>query len=187
MTKNIFFDKKQLRHLGKNVIIGKTTRIRHPELCSIGDNSIIDDFVYVSTKLKVGFNTHIASNVTIAGGKTFTFSVGDFCSVSAGGRIWCSSNDYVKDLIAIMPKEIKTNSIDGDVIMKNYTGIGTNSVLMPNVTLSEGSSLGALSIVKPNTILKSWTFYAGIPAIPIKKRNKKHVLKQLEEFKKLRR
>jgi len=182
MPKNIFFEKKRIKRLGKNVIIGKTARIRHPELCFIGDKSIIDDFVYVSTKLKVGFNTHIASNVTIAGGKNFTFSIGDFCSVSAGTKIWCNSNDYINDLIAILPHKVKTYSIEGDVIMEDFTGVGSNSVILPNVTVSEGASIGAISLVKPNTILKPWTYYAGIPAKPIKKRNKKQVVKQIKKM-----
>ena len=46
---NIFFDLKKLKHIGKNVIIGKTVRIRRPELVEIGDNTIIDDFCYIST------------------------------------------------------------------------------------------------------------------------------------------
>ena len=46
---NIFLDKNQLKKCGKNVIIGKTARIRYPELVSIEDNVIIDDFCYIST------------------------------------------------------------------------------------------------------------------------------------------
>ena len=42
---NIFFDIKKLKKCGNNVTIGKTVRIRYPELVSIGDNVIIDDFV----------------------------------------------------------------------------------------------------------------------------------------------
>ena len=38
---NLFFNFDDLHHLGKNSIIGKTVRIRYPELVSIGDNCII--------------------------------------------------------------------------------------------------------------------------------------------------
>ena len=41
---NIFFNISDLKYIGKNVIIGKTVRIRQPEKVSIGDNTIIDDF-----------------------------------------------------------------------------------------------------------------------------------------------
>ena len=46
MTDNIFFNRADLKHCGSNVIIGKTARIRYPELVSIGDNVIIDDVRY---------------------------------------------------------------------------------------------------------------------------------------------
>ncbi|GEM_PF-2672021 len=68
--------------------------------------------------------------------------------------------------------------------MEDFTGIGANSIIMPNVTISEGATIGALSLVKPNTILKPWTYYGGIPAIPIRKRNKVHVMKEFMAFKK---
>ena len=48
---NLFFDIDKLKKKGKNVIIGKTVRIRYPELVEIGDNVIIDDFTYISTQL----------------------------------------------------------------------------------------------------------------------------------------
>jgi len=186
MKKNIFFDENKIKHLGKKVIIGKTVRIRHPEFCTIGNNSIIDDFTYVSTKLQIGKNTHIASSVSIAGGQDYTCTIGDFCSVSAGVKIWCRSNDFVNDLIAIMPKGIKTNAVEGDVKIENYTGIGSNSVIMPDVTILEGASIGSLSFVKSHQILEPWTVYTGIPAKPTKKRNKKAVLEQLKEFAKFK-
>jgi|TARA_B110000495_G_C23027701_1_gene611103 acetyltransferase-like isoleucine patch superfamily enzyme len=181
---NLFFDLKKLKKLGKNVIIGKTARIRHPEFCKIDDRSIIDDFVYVSTKLLVGKNTHIASDVSIGGGKDFTCSIGSYTGISVGVKIWCASNDFINDIIGILPKEVDNVGITGNVNIGNYTGIGSNSVIMPNVTISEGASIGALSLIMPNTILKPWTYYAGIPAKPMKKRNKKQILKQVEISKK---
>ena len=52
MDENIFFDLSQLKKIGKNVIIGKTVRIRYPELVEIGDNVIIDDFTYIINCIK---------------------------------------------------------------------------------------------------------------------------------------
>lgn len=181
MSENIFFDKSTLKHLGKNVIIGKSVRIRQPQFCSIGDDSIIDDFTYISTKLKMGLNSHIASNVTIGGGKDFTFVLGDLCGISAGVTIWCASDDYINDLIGTQDKQIK-KMITGDVIMNNFTGIGANSVIMPNVVFSEGAAVGALSLIRPNTVLEPWMFYVGIPAKPIRKRNKEDILLQVKKL-----
>ena len=49
VLENIFFDINKLK-TGKNTIIGKTVRFRHPELCEVGDYSVIDDFTYISVK-----------------------------------------------------------------------------------------------------------------------------------------
>ena len=41
---NIFFDTNLLKRCGEYVIIGKTVRIRYPELVENDDNVLIDDF-----------------------------------------------------------------------------------------------------------------------------------------------
>ncbi|MDE2589076.1 MAG: hypothetical protein KGL95_05370 [Patescibacteria group bacterium] len=167
-----------MKYVGKDVIIGKTVRFRHPQFCSIDDFSIIDDFAYISTKFKMGTNSHISSHLTIGGGVDYMFEMGDLSSLSAGVKIWCSTDDYVNDIIAVQAKHVKDKIIGGDVVMKDFTGVGANSVILPNTVISEGSAVGALSLVLPNSILKPWVVYAGIPAKPIKKRNKENVLLQ---------
>jgi acetyltransferase-like isoleucine patch superfamily enzyme len=69
IAENMFFDRSDLKSSGTNVIIGKTVRIRRPELAEIGDNVIIDDFIYISTPLKLHSNMHISSGCKIIGGK----------------------------------------------------------------------------------------------------------------------
>ena len=69
MSNHIFFNLSDLKSVGRNVIIGKTVRIRQPENVIIGDNTIIDDFTYISCAMEIGNNCHIASNVSISGGK----------------------------------------------------------------------------------------------------------------------
>ena len=73
---NIFFDLKKLKSLVRNVIIGKTVRIRYPELVEIGDNVIVDDFTYISVALKLHSNIHIS-----AGCKIIEVKNGPFVSV----------------------------------------------------------------------------------------------------------
>ena len=61
MNENIFFDLSRLKSCGQNVVIGKTVRIRYPEIVEIADNVIIDDFTYISTQLKIESYVHIAA------------------------------------------------------------------------------------------------------------------------------
>ncbi len=161
-------------------IISKNCRIRHPEHFKADAGSIVDDFCYFSTKVMIGKNSHIASGCSIAGGLDFQFSLGDYCSVSSGVKIWCQSNDFVNDLIIIKPKGAKINDtpLTGDVHIGNFCGIGANAVIMPNNSIPEGVAIGALSFVPSNFSFKPWSVYAGIPIRFIKKRNKSNILRQ---------
>lgn len=100
----------------------------------IGDDSIVDDYGYFSTRVPIGRCTHIASGCSVAGGQDRLFSIGDFCSLSSGVKIWCTSDDFVNDLVTIIPQDaaqVKTHLITGDVTLENYTAVGANSVVMP--------------------------------------------------------
>lgn len=162
-------------------IVSPQCRIRHRRHFRLGRYSIVDDFCYFSTKVDVGRCSHLASGCSIAGGSRFQFRMGDFSSLSSGVKIWCASNNFVSDLVAIMPPDVVidgTEPIEGDVTLENFTGVGANSVIMPGVVVPEGTVIGSLSYVPPHSILKPWMVYAGIPARPLKRRNRKNVLRQ---------
>ena len=165
-------------------IISDNTRIRYEEHFKIGDYSILDDYCYLSTKITIGKFSHIASGCSIAGGKDMQFILGDYCSLSSGVKIWCKSNDFVNDLVVIVPADIDIGDtlIEGDVIIGDMCGIGSNTVIMPNNTIPEGVSIGALSFVPTNFDFKPWTVYAGNPIKEVKERNKDRVLEQVKEL-----
>ena len=83
-------------------------------------------------------------------------------------------------MACVTPPELDypRNTIEGDVTAGELTIIGANTVVMPNQTLPVGVAIGALSFVPSNYPFEEWNVYAGIPIRPIKKRNKKEVLKQ---------
>lgn len=165
-------------------IISKNSRIRHPDDFKIGKSSIVDDFCYFSTKVSLGNNCHIAAGCSIAGGKDFQFALGDFSSISSGVKIWCRSNDFVNDLVILNPekRDIADNQLEGDVSIGNFCGIGSNSVIMPNNKIPDGTVIGALSFVPSHFAFKEWGVYAGIPIKFIKKRNKENILKQYKKL-----
>ncbi|MBI2135117.1 hypothetical protein HYU09_03940 [Candidatus Woesearchaeota archaeon] len=169
-------------------IISKNIRVRHPEHFSVGEGSIIDDFCYFSTKVKIGKGSHIASGCCIAGGKDRLFALGDYCSISSGVKIWCTSNDFVNDLIIIKPENIDIGDkpIKGDVIIGNFCGVGANSVIMPDNRIPEGVSIGALSFIPSRFKFKPWSVYAGIPIKLVRPRNRENVMKQLKTLKSFR-
>ena len=65
-------------------LVSPNVRIRHPDLFEIGEHSIVDDFCYFSTRVRIGVCSHIASGCSIAGGRARQFTLGDYCSLSSG-------------------------------------------------------------------------------------------------------
>jgi acetyltransferase-like isoleucine patch superfamily enzyme len=173
---NIFFDKKDLKYCGENVIIGKTVRIRKPKEVSIGDGTIIDDFCYISCGITIGKNCHIASNVSISGGKGH-FYMGDYSTISNHCSLHCASSDYGEmslDLPSV-PNDIQYGGEVGDIELGKYVTIGAHSCILPNTKIPDGIACGAFTLLKPFNY-EPYSLYIGIPAKFVKKRNGKEKL-----------
>src|SRR5438046_6402747 len=84
-------------------IISQNIRIRYPDCFEVGQFSIVDDYCYFSTRVKIGFCSHVANNCSVGGGRERLFVLGDFSSLSAGFSVWCSSNDFVNELVTVIP------------------------------------------------------------------------------------
>ncbi len=172
---NIFFKHSELKSCGKNVIIGKTVRIRYPELVEIGENVIIDDFTYISTALKLHDNVHISSGCKIIGGKNAFVEMFEYSTLAPNVVLSAGSDDYISGIATPMVAlAFKAKCIIGEIIIKKHCIVGAGSVVLPNIVFNEGSAVGALSLV--NKSLESYKLYAGIPAKPIKNRNKSEIL-----------
>jgi acetyltransferase-like isoleucine patch superfamily enzyme len=166
-------------------IVAASVRIRYPEHFAIGPHSIVDDFCYLSTRVRIGLGSHVASGCSIAGGAAHQFTLGDFSSLSSGVKIWCASNDFVNDLVCIVPPaagDIGVHPIEGDVHLADYTGVGANSVVMPNTSIPEGTVVGALSFVPSGYVFEPWSVYAGVPVRRLGARQRSSVLAQAERL-----
>ncbi|PYR29110.1 MAG: hypothetical protein DMF98_00885 [Acidobacteria bacterium] len=163
-------------------LVSPNVRIRHPDLFEIGEHSIVDDFCYFSTRVRIGVCSHIASGCSIAGGRARQFTLGDYCSLSSGVKIWCTSDDFVNDVVAILPDgvgPIKEHLIEGDVSLADCTAVGSNSVVMPGNDIPEGTVIGALSFVPARFRFEPWSVYAGVPIRLIGRRNHEAVTAQV--------
>jgi len=168
-----------------NPIISSHIRVRCPDAFVVGEDSIIDDYCYFSTKVRVGRCSHIASGCTIAGGRDRQFTLGDFSSVSAGVRVWCTSDDFRNDLVTILPDgvaDLKSNVITGDVEFGEMTAVGANSVVMPGNHIPQGTVIGALAFVPPRFAFEPWSVYAGAPIRRIGARNRDAVMAQADKL-----
>lgn len=167
---NIFFKKSSLKYCGQNVIIGKTVRIRKPEECIIGDNTIIDDFTYISCAVEIGSNCHIASNVNISGGKG-RFKMGDYSTLSSHVSVHCASSDYVQTSLDLpsVPENERFGGFIEDVEIGKYVVVGSHSTILPGVILPDKIACGAYTLLTKQQY-EELSLYVGIPARFLKKR-----------------
>jgi acetyltransferase-like isoleucine patch superfamily enzyme len=173
MSDNLFFDINKLKHCGKNVIIGKTVRIRKPEQCIIGDNTIIDDFAYISCPIEIGKNCHIASHVSISGGKG-KFKMGDYSTLSSHVSVHCASSDYTETSLDLpsVPEEEQYGGYVEDVEIGDYVVIGSHSVILPGVSIPDKMAVGAYTLMNKKEY-EELGLYVGIPSRFLKKRIEK--------------
>lgn len=171
---NIFFELSKLKKCGKNVIIGKTVRIRYPELVEIGDNVIIDDFTYISTALILDSNVHISAGCKIIGGREANVRFGSFSTLAPNVVLAAGSDDYLSGIATPMvPHKYKGAVQIGEITLGRHCIVGANSTVLPNVCFSDGACLGAQSLAKSD--LEAWSLYAGVPAKKIKEREREKI------------
>jgi len=141
----------------------------------------IDKWVYCSVRLEIyGNYVHISPFVSIIGGKLGKCVIGHFSGISAGGRIICVSDDFVNSLLCpIVPIENRIVKA-GTVTLKDFSWVGTNAVVMPGITMAEGSVLGAGAVLTHDT--EPWMVYVGMPARPVKMRNKELILENAKKL-----
>jgi acetyltransferase-like isoleucine patch superfamily enzyme len=165
------------RSLGRNIRISDKASIYNPEMISIGDHSRIDDFCVISGKITIGRNVDIAVFCNVAGG-TEGVTLEDFSGLAYGCQIFSQSDDYSGAALTnrTVPEKYK-NETKKAVHIGRHVIVGTNSLVFPGVTLAEGCSVGAMSMVTKST--EPWSIYSGIPARKIK--NRKRDMLELEQ------
>lgn len=160
-NENIFFDTSRLKYRGSNVIIGKTVRIRFPELVELHDNVIIDDFTFISTGLIMHSNTAIEAGCVLMGGKDYKITMGEHSAVAPNSSLLCSSSDFYKSMVIVHEQTNYHFFVTGNITISPHVIIGANSVILPNITIDTGARIGANSVVNKN--LDEWILYAGSP------------------------
>lgn len=161
-----------LKKFGKNVLISKNAILYNPELLEIGSNVRIDDFTTISGKVVLGSYIHIAQFCSLYGGDSGIY-MKDFSGLSSKSIIYATSNDYSGESLTnpMVPANYKQTDKNAKVCIGKHVVIGCMSVILPGVTIEDGSAVGAMSLV--NKSLDSCGLYCGIPAKRIKERSKK--------------
>lgn len=151
------------------------TRIVGLEHIRFGQHVIVDDFVfiYATDEHVIGDYVHIASFTSITGGGRLLMA--DFTTVSSGCRILTGTDDFVGGGLvnSTIPLDLRPVR-RGRVVLEKHVVIGANSVVLPDVTVGEGTAVGAGSVVTRD--LEPWGIYAGSPARRLRDRPRERVV-----------
>lgn len=170
---NSFYTPQELEQIGfasigNNVLISRKASLYSPSSISLGSNVRIDDFSILSGKINIGSNVHISAYVALYG--SMGIFIQDYSGISARSTVYSAVDDFSGEYM-IGPMSSCTHVTGGPVIMEKYTQIGASCVVMPSLTIQEGSVVGAMSFV--NKTLEPWGIYAGIPVYKLKDRSKR--------------
>lgn len=177
-----YYSEQELQNLGfksigKNVKVSSKASIYNTDQIEIGDNSRIDDFCVISGRIKIGCYVHITPMCLVAGGDK-GIEIKDFVALAYGVKVFSQSDDYSGQTMtnSNVPKKYK-NEIKEKIVIEKHSIVGAGSIIMPGVQLREGTSIGAMSLVRKST--EEWSIYVGNPAKKIKDRSR--ALLELEQ------
>jgi acetyltransferase-like isoleucine patch superfamily enzyme len=158
------------RSIGDNVLIHERVNMINIENISMGSNVRIDgDVTIVATgRVDIGSFVHIGAQCYLAGGAGIKMM--DFSGLSQGVKLYSTSDDYSGAHLTNPTVPIEyLGVIRGRVELERHVIIGAGSIVLPNVTVGEGSAIGALSLV--NKSVEAWGIFSGIPVRRISSRN----------------
>lgn len=119
--------------------------------------------IYPTVKIWIPRNLTLESCIGI-GEDVFLYnksmiSIGEGCVISRSAFLCTASHDYNSDSFPLYSSPICIQSL---------SWIAASAIIMPGLTVSEGSVIGAGSVLTRNT--EPWSVYAGNPAILLKGR-----------------
>lgn len=181
---NSFYTENELKEigfasLGKNVLISKKSSIYSPNKISIGDNVRIDDFCILSGKITLGSYIHIAAYVALFAGDA-GIEMYDFSGISSKSTVYAVTDDYSGSAMTNPTIPDKYRSVQsGKVVLKKHALVGASCLILPGVTLEEGSAFGAMSLIHKDS--KPWSINVGAPFRKAKDRLK-NIIELEKEF-----
>lgn len=157
--------------VGENVLLSDKASYYGCSNIEIGDHTRIDDFCVLSAGaggIFIGKHVHIAVYSSLIGSGKIILA--DFSNLSSRVSIYSSNDDYSGSAMTnpTVPEEF-TNVTHSDVTLERHVIVGSGSVILPGVTLEEGTAIGALSLVNKNC--QAFTIFGGSPIRRIKARS----------------
>lgn len=156
---------------GDDVRVHVSAVIINPEDLLLGNHVRIDPFCVLSAtgSIKLGTYVHIGSHCTLIGASGI--EVADYAGISHGVGVFSAADDWSGQHLTgpTVPEAFRFVRA-APVKLNRHAGVGAGSVILPGVTLGEGSIVGASSLVRKS--IPEWTIWAGVPAKRIGSRKK---------------
>jgi len=172
--KNSFLLPEELKRLGfkslgEHVFISRFASFYEPATIELGDHVRIDDFCILSGNIKLGNYIHISAGSSLYG--RYGIEMKDYTGLSPKCTLFSAVDDFSGNfMISPLVDPKFTNVTGGKILLKKYSQVGCNCVIMPSITVGEGAIAGALSLIKSD--LDPWKIYGGVPARYIMDRSK---------------
>jgi len=144
--------KARLKQVGCNFKLGYSSELINPKYFSIGDNFYSGPYGYFVTN----------KNNPVEIGNAVMFGPG--CKILGGNH-----DTLYKDNHMYFNKNI--DHLQSYIIIEDGVWIGANTILLSGTKISEGTIIGAMSLV--NNYIPPYTLAVGIPARKLKKRFEK--------------
>lgn len=146
-VRNLLF-KLIFKKMGKNCLIDYKTYFRYPSRISVGNHVTINRECAL-------YASYMVENVEI--------KIGNNVALSPHVRIFTATHDY---------STLGLDDTAASVIIEDYAWIGGGAIILPGVTIGEGSVIGAGAVVSKN--VPPYSVAVGNPARVIKARTLSH-------------
>lgn len=155
---------------GTDIKVSSLAVLHNPGTLSLANNVRIDDFAILSGPgvIDIGRFVHISSSCLLISSKRIR--VHDFVNISSGAKLYGSNDDYSGNSLigTCVPRELR--GVDNrDVVLERLSSVGALGIILPGVTMGEGSILAAHSMTSRS--VAPWEIVAGNPAKFVRKRN----------------
>jgi galactoside O-acetyltransferase len=159
--------------VGENVRVSRKASLHNTANIHLGNHVRIDDFCVLSAGkggIHIGNYVHIAVYSSLMGqGK---IQLGNFSGLSSRVSIYSSNDDYSGNAMTnpTVPEHL-THVKHGDVVLGEHVIVGAGAIILPDVVLSEGVAIGALTLIRKSC--PAFGIYSGSPAKRIGERSRK--------------
>ncbi len=147
------------RKFGHNVRIGSGVGFKHLETFEIGDQVFIGSQSYIQGRFdgtcRIGNHVWIGPQSYL---DARDLIIEDYVGWGPGAKVLGSTHTALPIDIPIIQTDLEIKS----VIVKKGADIGMNAVILPGITIGEGSIVGAGAVVTKN--VPPYAIVAGLPA-----------------------